>query len=177
MLLFLQESEMAMAQQASGPIEGLDLVLKVLDTVSVHSRGDEQQQLVEEAKRVVSKLRGTITMKRSQAQQVAELVRANNWSKANEAMKCTFPRGISIGFIEEVLALVCITDNLHDLTSAIMWAGFMNHEHIATSVVRGHLRAVQSQRLLWSTAGAAAALENQKSACRRAGRRPGSAGR
>ena len=115
---------MAMAQQASGPIEGLDLVLKVLDTVSVHSRGDEQQQLVEEAKRVVSKLRGT--MKRSQAQQVAELVRANSWSKANEVMKCTFPRGISIGFIEEVLALVCITNNLHDLTSAIMWAGFMN---------------------------------------------------
>jgi hypothetical protein len=110
--------------QASGPIEGLDHVLKVLDAVSLHSRGDEQQQLVDEAKIVVSKLRGV--MKRSQVEQVADLVRANSWSKANEAMKCNFPRGISIGFIEEVLALVCGANNLHDLTSAIMWAGLMN---------------------------------------------------
>jgi hypothetical protein len=73
---------------------------------------------------VVSKLRGV--MKRSQVEQVADLVRANSWSKANEAMKCNFPRGISIGFIEEVLALVCGANNLHDLTSAIMWAGLMN---------------------------------------------------
>jgi hypothetical protein len=108
---------------SSGPVGRLDQVLLDLDAVCAESKGDAQQLLAaEEAKSALTKLRSI--MKRTQLEQVAELVQDFKWDEATEQMERNFPGGTTnIGLVEEILALVYVDTYSDHLVSSIEWVG------------------------------------------------------
>lgn len=124
---FVPASETTMSRSAAcGPVERLDKILTDLEVVCGDLRGNEQQLLVEKIKQDVVKLHCSV--KRYQVEQVVKLVQDKEWPKAIDQMKKYFPGDISIGFVEEVMALVYVSNSLDNLTSAIKWAGYLDTE-------------------------------------------------
>jgi hypothetical protein len=109
-----------MPPPAVGAVERLDRILKDLDGVCTDLNGEEEETIskADNAKSAVTTLRNSL--KRSQVEQVAELVRTKKWLQTAELLKKNFP-GSGIGLVEEVLALVYVGDDLDNLSSAIEW--------------------------------------------------------
>lgn len=110
---------------STGMVERLDLTLSDLESISGNPSSGRKilQELANQAQIVLTELRSVL--KRSQVQEVAQLVRDGSWVKASEAMNHNFPGG-SIGSIEEVMELVYVDDHQQNLLSAIKWVGHLD---------------------------------------------------
>ena len=114
---------MSSSEAASRAEERLLQLLKILDTFCSESTAAELQKLANEAKRVVTQMRNAL--ERVSVEQVVQLVQAKQWDKAILQMNENFPaRGsLKMGRVEEVLELIFLSNNLDNVSSAIMWVG------------------------------------------------------
>jgi hypothetical protein len=108
-----------MSEPDCSPEERLKQLLKILDTFCSNPSAAELQQLANEAKRVVNKMQNIL--ERSLAEEVAELVQAEEWDEVKEKMKQNFPSGLSIGKVEEILDLVYHNGSVEHVVNAIHW--------------------------------------------------------